>query len=186
MQRRWLIALLAAILALPACGSGSDVGDLQAIIAEGGETNGFADFSKGVDKSFGVFICVEGGSATIESVETMHSEGEIEYLGARVYSSEDMFVGAAHGFPPDGIDEAKIEPVEGAVIMADCAVSEGEKVQIILGAERTGVGGGVLDGFLVTSDTGGLEIDYTILLCGEEMEFCEALEPASTTTTTAP
>lgn len=186
MRRRSAIVLLATTLALVGCGEDSGGGELQAIIDEGGETNGFADFSQGIDKSFGVFICVEGGSVTIESVAPMHSEGEIEYLGARVYTSEDMFVGATHGFPPDGIDEEKIEPVEGAVITADCAVSEGEKVQIILGAERTGVGGGVLDGFLVTSDTGELEIDYTILLCGEEMEFCEALEPATTTTTTGP
>lgn len=185
MPVRKTIVLFAAILTIAAC-SGSG-GELQAIVEEGGETNGFGNFRTGTDKSFGVFICVDGGSATIESVEAMRSEGEIEYLGAVVYTSEDMFVGAADGFPPDGIDETKIEPAEGAVVSADCSTGEGEKVQLLVGAERTGSGGGVLDGFLVTSDTGELEIDLTVLLCGDELEYCEALTPAEgTTTTTGP
>lgn len=178
------IALIAAFLAISACTGGS--GELQAIIEEGGETYGFGDFSNGTDKTFGVFICVDGGSVTIESVEPLHSEGEIEYLGANVYTSEDRFVGATNGFPPDGIDETKVEPAEGAVVAADCEGGDSEKVQVLLGAERTGSGGGVLDGFLVTWETGELEIDLTILLCGDELEYCEALTPAEGTTTTAP
>lgn len=183
MQMRTAIALLATAFALAACGGG----ELQAIIEDGGETTGFGDFSKGTDKSFGVFICVVGGNVTIESVEPMHVEGDIEFLGTLVYTSEGMFVGAAHGFPPDGIDETKIEPVEGAVVTADCAGGDPEKVQLVIGAERTSSGGGVLDGFLVTTDTGELEIDQTVLMCGDELEYCEALRPAEgTTTTTSP
>ena len=185
MPIRKKIVLVAAMLAIAACSGGS--GELQAIIDEGGETYGFGNFSTGTDKSFGVFICVDGGSATIESVEPMHSEGQIEFLDARVYTSEDRFVGAADGFPPEGIDESMLEPAEGAVVSADCSVGEGEKVQLLVGAERTGSGGGVLDGFLVTADTGELEIDLTVLLCGDELEYCEALVPAEgTTTTTSP
>lgn len=182
---RKLVALFVALLAIAACGGGGG-GELQAIIEEGGETYGFGDFSTGTEKSFGVFICVDGGSSTIESVEPMHSEGNIEYLGAVVYTSEDRFVGATNGFPPDGIDEAKIEPAEGAVVSADCAGGDSEKVQLLVGAERTAAGGGVLDGFLVTTDTGELEIDLTVLLCGDNLEFCEALTPAPATTTTSP
>lgn len=182
MPARKTIAAIAVVLVITACTGGG--GELQAIIEEGGETYGFGNFSTGNDKSFGVFICVEGGSATIESVDVMHSEGEIEYLGATVYTSDERFVGAADGFPPEGIDESLLEPAEGAVVSADCAVGEGEKVQLLLGAERTGPGGGVLDGFLVTSGTGELEIDLTVLLCGDELEYCEALIPADVTTTT--
>lgn len=40
-------------------------------------------------------------------------------------------------------------------------------MQLLIGAEHTGVGGGVLDGFVVSYDGG---------------EFCEALIPATTTT----
>jgi hypothetical protein len=184
MPIRKKIALLAISLVIAACSGGG--GQLQSIIEDGGETYGFGDFSNGTDKSFGVFICVDGGSATIESVESLHAEGEIEYLGAVVYTSEDRFVGAANGFPPDGIDEAKIEPAEGAVVTAACSGGDSEKVQLLVGAERTGSGGGVLDGFLVTTDTGELEIDLTILLCGDELEYCEALIPAEGTTTTSP
>jgi hypothetical protein len=180
MRIRTAVTLMAAILALGACGEGT--GELEAIIEEGGETYGFGDFSNGTDKSFGVFICVTGGSVTIESVEPMHTEGDIEFLGAVVYTSEDRFVGATNGFPPDGIDESKIEPAEGATVSADCAGGDSEKVQLLLGAERTSTSGGVLDGFLVTWETGELEIDATILLCGDELEFCEALIPATTTT----
>jgi hypothetical protein len=100
-----------------------------------------------------------------------------------VYTSDEMFVGAAHGYPPDGIDQSKLSDVEGAEVEADCANSGGEKVQLLIGAERTGIGGGVLDGFVVTYDGGELEIPFTILLCGDEMEFCEALIPVTTTTT---
>ena len=55
-------------------------------------------------------------------------------------------------------------------------------MELLIGAERTGVGGGVLDGFVVTYASGELETPFTILLCGDETEFCEALIPATTTT----
>lgn len=182
MLKRAMIPAMAAALALSACGGDPGGGTLEAVIDPAGETSGFGDFTKGRDKSFGVFICTRDGSVEIESVEPAHAEGDIEYLGTRVYASEDRFVGAAHGYPADGIDESKLSAVEGAVVEADCSDSGGEKVQLLIGAERTGVGGGVLDGFVVTHDGGELEIPFTILLCGDEMEFCEVLIPASTTT----
>lgn len=188
MKTRTAIALFATTLAIVGCGGGTDSGsgELRAVIREGGETIGHTNFNVGSEKTFGVFICVDGDSATIESVEPIHTEGEVEFVEASVYTSEDMFVGAAHGYPPDGIDETKVESAEGAVVSADCSEAEGEKVQLLIGARRTGIEGGVLDGFLVTTDTGELEVDLTILMCGEEMEYCEALEPAPSSSTTAP
>ena len=182
MLKRTIVLAIAAALALSACGADSGGGTLEAVIDSGGETSGFGNFTTGRDKSFGVFICTEDGSVEIESVEPAHAEGDIEYLGTTVYTSDERFVGAAHGYPPDGIDQSKLSDVEGAEVEADCANSGGEKVQLLIGAERTGIGGGVLDGFVVTYDGGELEIPFTILLCGDEMEFCEALIPATTTT----
>lgn len=181
MLKRMTILSVTAALTLAACG-GESGGTLEAVIDPAGETSGFGDFTTARDKSFGVFICARDGSVEVESVEPAHAEGSIEYLGTTVYTSDEMFVGAAHGYPPDGIDESKLSEVEGAVIDADCSDSAGGKVQLLIGAERTGVGGGVLDGFVVTWGDGELlEIPFTILLCGDEMEFCEALVPATTT-----
>jgi len=182
MFRRMTIVAMTTALTLAACGGNSSGGTLEAVIDPAGETSGFDNFTIGRDKSFGVFVCARGGSVQIESVAPAHTEGDVEYLGTTVYTSDEMFVGAAHGYPPDGIDESKLSEAEDAVIEADCSDSDGEKVQLLIGAERTGIGGGVLDGFVVTTDDGELEIPFTILLCGDEMEFCEALIPATTTT----
>jgi hypothetical protein len=178
------VGILAVIMtmAVAACSGEDGGGTLEAVIDAAGETTGFGNFSRGADKAFGVFICTRDGSVEIESVEPLHTEGDIEYLGSTVYTSDERFVGAANGYPPDGIDETKLTAVEGSVVDADCAESGGDKVQLIIGAERTGIGGGVLDGFSVTYNGGKLEIPFTILLCGDAMEFCEALVPATTTT----
>lgn len=182
MFRRIGLLAVTVAMVLAACSGDSGGGSLEAVIEPEGETSGFGNFSTGRDKSFGVFICTQDGSVEIDGVEPLHAEGDVEYLGTDVYKSDDRFVGATHGFPPDGIDETKLSDVEGAVIDADCSDSGGDKVQLILGAERIGSGGGVLDGFVVTYDGGELEIPFTILLCGDAMEFCEALVPATTTT----
>lgn len=182
MLKRTIIPALGVVVALSACGGEDGGGTLEAVVDSGGETSGFTDFTTARDKSFGVFICARDGSVEIESVEPVHTEGDIEFLGTNVYTSDEMFVGAAHGYPPDGIDESKLSAVEGAVVEADCSGGSDEEVQLLFGAERTGVGGGVLDGFVVTYDGGELEIPFTILLCGDEMEFCEVLIPATTTT----
>lgn len=181
MFNRTASLVVAAALILAACGGDSTGGALEAVIDPAGETSGFGDFTAGRDKSFGVFVCTRGGPVEIVSVAPALTEGDIEYLGATVYTSDEMFVGAAHGYPPDGIDEAKLSDVEGGAIEADCSDSGGEKVQLLIGAERTGIGGGVLDGFVVIYGDAELEIPFTILMCGDEMEFCEALIPAPTT-----
>lgn len=172
-----LFVVIAAV-ALAACGGDPTGGTIEAIIDSGGESYGFGDFTTGHDKSFGVFICTRDGSAEIDSVEPVLAEGEVEFLGATVYTSDEMFVGAAHGYPPDGIDETRLADIEEATIEADCSDSEGDKFQLLIGAERTGFGGGVLDGFVVSHAGGELEIPLTVLLCGDEMEYCEALVPA--------
>ena len=182
MLKRTIVLALSAALALSACGGDAAGGTLEAVIEPGGETVGFGNFTTGRDKSFGVFVCSRDGAVEIEAVEPGITEGAIEYLGTTVYTSDERFVGAVHGYPPDGIDEAKLSDVEGAVVEADCSDSGGEKIQLIIGAERTGIGGGVLDDFVITYDGGELEIPFTILLCGDEMEFCEALIPGTTTT----
>ncbi len=179
-------ALVALVLVLAACGGSADP-TLEALVEPGGETTGFGSFTAGMVKSFGVFVCSNDGVATLTSIEPMIVEGEIDFLGAMVYKSSDKFVGAANGYPTDGLDESHLEPMEGAAVEADCGDSDGDRVQLIIGAERTGSGGGVLDGFLVTYDGGELEIPFTILLCGDGMEYCEALIPdQGGTSTTAP
>ena len=176
MQR--LLALLAvSALTVVACGDNAADGTLQAIVEEGGETVGFGSFSQGTDKSFGIFICSEG-RAEIEMVEPMSTEGNVDFLGALVYTSDEQFVGAAHGYPADGLDDEKLEPAEGAVVDIGCDSPDGaERVQLVVGTERTGAGGGVVDGIRVKTAGGDLEIPFTILLCGDNLEYCEVLLP---------
>jgi hypothetical protein len=147
------------------------------VIAPGGDTVGFTEFGNGTEKTFGVFICTNGGEVGVKAVSPTKTEGDIAYLGALLYTSPGKFVGAAHGFPPDGVDEARLRPAETASFEKDCSGPRGEdRVQLLIGAERTGSGGGVIDGVVVT--TGGdqeLVIPLTILLCGDRMEHCEAL-----------
>ena len=176
-----LLALLAvSALTIVACSESAAEGTLQAIVDEEGETVGFGSFSQGTDKSFGIFICSEG-RAEIESVEAVSTEGNVEFLGALVYTSDDQFVGAAHGWPADGLDEEKLEPADGAVVEIGCDSPEGaERVQLVVGTERTGAGGGVVDGIRVKTAGGDLEIPFTILLCGDNLEYCDVLLPEDT------
>jgi hypothetical protein len=177
MNRRSLVLVALVAIVLAACG-GSDP-TVEAVIDPEGETTGFADFSNGTEKTFGVFICTNGGEVGVKTVSPVKTEGDIAYLGASIYTSPDMFVGAAHGYPADGIDESRIDPAEGASLESDCADPEGDnRVQLLIGAQRIGAGGGVIDGvILTTSDGQELEIPLTILLCGNEMEYCEILVP---------
>jgi hypothetical protein len=178
MSKRILLGLAMTAMVLSACGGDQGGGSLQAIIDEAGETTGYTQFANGVDKSFGVFVCSNGGSVEIESLEPLHTEGDIEFLGGRLYTSSDRFVGAADGFPPNGIDEDELEPLAGAVVDSDCDSPEGdERVQILAGASRTGAGGGIIDGLTVATSGGTLEIPLTILLCGDDMQYCDVLVP---------
>ena len=179
MSARPLLGLVLIVAMGSGCNARTGPGTLEAVIEPQGETAGFGNFSTGRDKSFGVFVCTRDGSVELESITPMHTEGDVEFLGARVYVSPDRYVGAAHGFPPDGIDESRIEPFAETVIESDCDAPPGdERVQLLVGAERTGSGGGVVDGFVVQTTGGELEIPFTILLCGDRMEYCEVLEPA--------
>lgn len=176
MFRRIAYLFAALGLVLAACSGGENSGSLVALIDPEGDTSGFGDFTTGRDKSFGIFICSEDGSVEIEGVEPATIEGGIEYLGAQVYTSEDMFVGAANRFPPDGIDPEKLQEAEGAIVDKDCEDPEGtDRIQLIVGAERTSVGGGQIVGLNVDTSDGTIFVDYTILLCGDELEFCEFL-----------
>lgn len=179
MPFKLALLLTALAVALAGCQSGGGDGTLEAIIDDAGETAGFGDFSRGRDKSFGIYVCSAGGSVELESIEPMHTEGDIEFLGAMVYTSPDMFVGAAHGYPTDGLDLSRTEPLEGAVVDTSCDSPGGdERVQLLIGAERTAAGGGVIDGLRVETSGGTLEIPFIILLCGDRFEYCEALQPA--------
>jgi hypothetical protein len=185
MSPKTTLALVALAMTLAACQGDDGEGTLRAIIDDAGETTGFGDFSTGRDKSFGIFICADGGSVGLESIEPVHTEGDIEFLGALVYTSPDMYVGATHGYPPHGLDLSRTEELEGAVVDITCDSPSGDdRVQLVIGAERTGAGGGVVDGLRVETTAGELEIPFTVLLCGDRMEYCEALLPASTTTST--
>lgn len=173
-----LIAVVAA-LSLSACSS-SDPSTLKVITD--GPGAGFGQFKTGGDKTFGFFICSTRGPVELESIELVGSEGEVELMGGLVYTTSERFVGATDGFPPEGIDEALTEPMDGAVVDIKCLEPEGaERVQLLLGLNRTGNGGGKIDGFIVHSDTEDVEVDYRILLCGDELEFCEDLQPTDST-----
>lgn len=183
-MRRAVTATLLLATLLGACSGESADGRLQALVEGDGDVVGFTTFSSGTDKSFGIFICNEGDEAEIKSVEPIAQEGDIEFLGAVLYRAADQFVGAAHGFPTDGLDESKYEEAIGATVDVDCDSPSGEdRSQLIVGAERTGVGGGMIDGIRVTSSSGELEIPLTILLCGDEFEYCESLIPPTSTDT---
>lgn len=177
MNRRSFALLALVVIVLAGCNESDPT--VEVLIDPEGETTGFADFSSGTEKTFGVFICTNGGEVGVKTVSPIETEGDISYLGSLVYESQDRFVGAAHGYPADGLDESKIEPAEGATFESDCADPESEnRVQLLIGAQRTGGNGGVIDGvILATSDGQELEIPLTILLCGNEMEYCEILVP---------
>ena len=183
-MRRAVTATLLLAALLGACSEDSGDGGLQAVLGEDGDVVGFTTFSRGTDKSFGVFICSDGGEVEIESVEPISQEGDIEFLGAIVYNADGQFVGAAHGFPTDGLDESSYVDAAGASVEVSCTSPSGsDRSQLIVGAERTGVGGGMIDGLRVSSSAGDLEIPLTILLCGDQYEYCESLDPATSTDT---
>lgn len=134
---------------------------------------GFQDFSQGTEKSFGIFVCVTDEDVVIESVEAMSSDGDIEVIGATLYVAEDAFVGAINDFPPRGLSESFLSEIPGAVVMTDCE-SEGDRSQVIVGANRTGAGGGIIEGIRINYEGGSLEVgDYNIILCGDDGEYCE-------------
>jgi hypothetical protein len=141
------------------------------------EINGFRDFSSGPDKSFGIFVCASGGPVTLESAEATTSEGAIEVLGALHYSADDGFVGAVDDFPPEGLGSDAYQEIEGAVVTSDCEDETPEtRDQVILGVLRTGPGGGVIRSVTINYEGGSLEADYTIVLCGDQLEFCQGLD----------
>lgn len=176
--RIWTQLVVIAVLVV-ACSNNE--GTLVPVIDLEGEVSGFGEFSNGTDKSFGLFVCTEGGSVQLESVEPASIEGSIEMLGAMVYTEETggRFVGAVHGYPPAGLEETQLVSIEGAVIESDCDAEDAEnQIQIVVGAERTGPEGGQIDGLIVNTSTGPVDVDYGILLCGDDLEYCESLAPS--------
>jgi hypothetical protein len=158
---------------LSACGA-SEAGTL---VATQSEINGFRDFSNGADKSFGIFLCADGGPVTLESAEATSSEGSIEVLGALHLAASDGFVGAVDGFPPEGLVPDAYQEIEGAEVTTECEEENPEtRDQVILGVSRTGIGGGVIHSVTINYQGGSVEADYTIVLCGDLMEFCEGFE----------
>lgn len=178
LTTRAIVGVALAAVVLGACGGNG--ASLQANIDPEGETVGFHDFSRGTDKSFGIFICTSGGEVTLKSVEAMVLEGQVDLMGGLVYEADDRFVGAAHGFPPDGIDPNLLRDVDGAVVSIDCEDAEqGSRTQLLLGVNRLGPGGGTIEGVRVRHGSGVLDIpDFSIILCGDESEYCEAFAPA--------
>jgi hypothetical protein len=168
-----VVALALSGTLLSACGA-TEAGTL---VATQSEINGFRDFSNGTDKSFGIFLCTDGGPVTLESAEATASEGSIEVLGALHLAAMDGFVGAVDGFPPEGLVTGAYQEIEGAEVTTDCEEENPEtRDQVILGVSRTGIGGGVIHSVTVNYEGGSVEADYTIVLCGDLMEFCEGFE----------
>lgn len=144
---------------------------------------GFQDFSQGSEKSFGIFVCVTDQDVVLESVEAMSSEGDIEIIGATLYVADDAFVGAINDYPPRGLSESFLSEIPGAVVMTECE-SDGDRSQVIVGATRTGVAGGIIEGIRINYEGGSLEVsDYNIILCGDQGEYCEdvnsSIDPGS-------
>jgi hypothetical protein len=157
--------------------AGCSQGDPGVLVSNDTSTNGFRDFSQGTQKSFGIFVCASGGPVTMISADAKSSDGEIEVLGAMLYEAADGFVGAVDGFPPEGLDPATMEDIQGAVASSDCDDPDpATRNQVILGVERTGTAGGVIDGVTVVFEGGSIDVDYTIVLCGDADEFCEGFD----------
>jgi hypothetical protein len=180
MFRRAFVTLVVLTLFLPACSSSDDTGELE--VLTDGPGAGFGDFTTGGDKTFGFFTCVNDGSVELESIEANGLEGSVELMGALVYTSSDRFVGAADGFPPEGIDEERIVDMAGSMIDIPCDDPDGnERVQLLVGLDRTGREGGQINGFTVHTSGEDVDVEYQILLCGDELEFCEGLQPTENT-----
>lgn len=183
MSNRATLAIIALLtLALAAC-NGDDAGTDEAqesaesppLVAVEPRTRGFNDFSAGTEKSFGIFVCITDEEVALESVEAMSSDGEIEVLGGFLYEAEDGFVGALDGFPPTGLQESAVIEISVATVVTPC--DSETRSQVVVGAKRTGPGGGVIEGVRLNYDGGSLEVpDYNILLCGDNGEFCEDVD----------
>lgn len=182
-----LILIVVMSLVLAACDSGeADTGDAATTTSLGLEvdptaplisleagTVGFQDFSQGNEKSFGLFVCVTGDDVELESVEPIASEGDIEVIGATLYVAEDAFVGAINDYPPRGLSESFLNDIPGAVVTTPCD-SDGDRSQVIVGTNRTGAGGGKIEGIRINYSGGALDIGgYNIILCGDQGEYCE-------------
>lgn len=190
---RLSIAIALAGLSFAACSTGTegddpatDAGAGEAVVAnplevltQPDQIDGFVSFHAGNDKTFGHFMCVNVDQVTLTNVEPISTEGEIEFLGSLVYEAEEAFVAAVDGYPPNGLDPTATSDAEGAIVTIGCEVaSPTVKTQLLLGANRTGTGGGKIDGIRVIHSEGTLEIaDYEIILCGDDYEYCESLRP---------
>lgn len=138
-------------------------------------TVGFQDFSEGTEKSFGIFVCVTDTDVVIDSVEAMSAEGDIELIGAILYEAEDGFVGAIHDFPPRGLSEDSFTEIPGATVETSCDSTT--RSQVVVGASRTGTGGGLIEGIRINYRGGSLDVaDYRIILCGDDGEFCDGID----------
>ena len=178
-----LTVVLAFSVAVVSCGSdansSTEVSDALRVQTDEGQIDGFFDFSTGADKSFGLFTCSSVDAVTLESIEAISIEGEIEFLGAVMMEASDGFIGAVDGHPPSGLEENATQAFEGFVVDVPCDDEDAAtKVQIVLGAERTGTGGGQIVGITIEHSEGAFVIDdYRIVLCGDDYEYCEALRP---------
>jgi len=145
------------------------------------EVVGFFDFTNGTDKTFGVFVCSSAEEVVLDTVEAINVDGEIELLGGLVYEANDGHVGAVDGFPPAGLSEDTLTGIEGAVVSTICDDSDpAHRTQVLIGANRVGPGGGSIEGIRIIHDDGFLEItDYTIILCGDDLEYCEEYAPTT-------
>lgn len=164
------VTALAALLLVSCAGQAALRTDERGVV-------GFEDFSKGSDKSFGLFVCVEGGEVSLRSVETMSVDGDIELLGGYLFIASEGFLSAVDGFPPTGLDESAYVDVDHGVVSTDCDDADPEmKTQVIIGARRTSPSGGRIDGIRIKYSGGTLAIPgYSIALCGDELEHCEDL-----------
>jgi hypothetical protein len=166
------------VLLFAACGT-PQASDALRALNDPDEVVGFLDFTNGTDKTFGIFVCSSATEVTLDSVEAINLDGEIELLGGLVYEANDGYVGAVDGFPPTGLSEDTVTGVEGAVVSTICDDPDPTlRTQLLVGANRVGAAGGTIQGIRIIHDDGFLEIpDYTIILCGDDLEYCEQYAP---------
>ncbi len=170
------------VLVLNSCASEPMASDaLSAEIDGGGQVVGFLHFDNGSDKSFGLFVCATEDGVTLDSIESISARGEIELIGGLVYEAADDFVGAVDGFPPSGIATDTFTTLEDGVVSTKCGDEATEtRTQVVVGAERTGPGGGMIEGLRIYHDDGFLDIGgFTIVLCGDQYEYCEDYAPGA-------
>lgn len=155
--------------------SAADTESEAPLVSSEAGTVGFQDFSEGTEKSFGIFVCATDADVVIDSVEAMSSDGDIELIGAILYEAEDGFVGAIHDFPPRGLNEEFFTDIPGATVATPC--DSETRTQVVVGASRTGSGGGLIEGIRINYRGGSLDVaDYRIILCGDEGEFCDVID----------